>query len=192
MDSFFKVFRWITGLLLAMSTAFQCLALIGGVMFNEYNSFFASQPWLMATWIGMLVLLIVVYVMELTISNRFPWPPVMVFAAIIGAVAAFFVATTLRDLLPEHLNMAGRTQGLTTWRMIYRHMSSALVGVLLAFTSAVRWFIISRQRRIAAWDAAYRTQIGAINGIPADESTLGLDSYADEGNKPSRKKRRKK
>ena len=132
MCTVWKINHVLAGILLVISTAFQSLALLGGVLLNKNNSFVEDTPWLVPVWGGMLVLLIVAYVLLLKLGERFPWQPILFFAALVCAFAAFVVVTTLRDALPDRLNVTGSTQGLTTWKLLYRHVSSVLVGVLIA------------------------------------------------------------
>ncbi len=181
MHTAFKVNHIITGFLLTISTLFQLLALLGGVLLNEHNNFAAKMPWLVPVWGGMLVLLIAVFVLLLKLSERHPWPPIILIGALVGAVAALIVALALRDALPHHINVAGEAQGLTTWRLLYRHISSVLVGVLIAAEAGVKWGLCRRERRLAEAAAA----------DPA-ESTIGLDTFGGDDSayaKPKKLKR---
>ncbi len=181
MHTAFKVNHVVTGFLLTISTAFQLLALLGGVLLNEHNNFAAKMPWLVPVWSGMLPLLIVVFVLLLKLGDKLPWPPIILIGALIGAVAALIVALALRDALPQHISVAGETQGLTTWRLLYRHISSSLVGVLIAAEAGVKWALCRRERR----------QAEAATADPA-ESTIGLDSFGGDTSaydKPKKLKR---
>ncbi len=177
----FKIAHIVVGILLAVSTAFQLLALFGGVLLNENNNFTENTPWLVPVWGVTLALLIVAYVLLLKLGDRHPWPPILFVAALVGAVAAFVVAITLRDALPDHLNASGQAQGITTWKLLYRHLSSVLVGVLIAVESAAKWMLCRRERQKAQAVAA-----------DAVTSTIGLDSFARDdgvGKKPKKLKR---
>lgn len=163
----FKVNHLVIGILLTISTAFQLLALLGGVLFNENNSFATEMPWLVPVWGGMLVVLIAAFVLLLKLGDRHPWPPILLVSALVGAIAAIVVAFALRDALPDHLNSAGEMQGITTWRLLYRHLSSVLVGVLIAAEAGIKWGLCHHERRRAEAAAA----------DPAS-STIGLDGFA--------------
>ena len=176
-----KITHIVGGILLTVSTAFQLLALFGGVLLNQYNDFTAKMPWLVPVWCGMLALLIAAFVLMLKLGNKHPWPPIIFAAALVGAVAAFTVAITLRDALPDHIMVDGETQGLTTWRLLYRHMSSVLVGVLIAIEAGVRWILCHLARKNAAENASETVT-----------STIGLDSFAGDDSaytKPKKLKR---
>ncbi len=181
MSTAFKTNHIVTGFLLVMSTAFQLLALLGGVLLNEHNNFAAKMPWLVPVWGGMLPLLIAAFVLLLKLGDKHPWPPIILVGALIGAVAALIVALALRDALPQHISVAGETQGLTTWRLLYRHISSVLVGVLIAAEAGIKWGLCRRERRKAQ----------AAISDPAT-STIGLDSFAGDDSayaKPKKLKR---
>lgn len=177
----FKVNHIVTGVLLTISTAFQLLALLGGVLLNENNNFAAELPWLVPVWGGMLALLIAAFVLVVKLGTKHPWPPIILVGALVGAIAAAIVAFTLRDALPYHITVAGEAQGLTTWRLLYRHISSVLVGVLVAAEAGVQWILCRRERRRAEAAAA----------DPA-ASTIGLDSFGGDDSayaKPKKLKR---
>lgn len=178
-----KICHIVIGTLLVLSTAFQLLAMFGGVLFNKWNNLATTMPWLVPLWGIMLALLIAAYVLLVKKGDRYPWQPILIAAALVGAIAALVVAITLRDALPEHLDVTGNTQGLTPWRLLYRHMSSVLVGVLIAIEAGVRWILHHRAQRRAQDDAA----------DPA-ASTIGLDNFAGDDTyaKPKRLKRSQK
>lgn len=168
--------------LLAISTLFQTLALLGGVLFNEHNNFAAKMPWLVPVWAGMLVVLIAVCVLLVTLGDRHPWPTIIFVGALVSAFAALMVVFALRDALPGNLNATGGTQGMTTWKLLYRHASSVAVGVLVAIEAAVQWVRCRRERKKA--EAA---------NADATVSTIGLEGFAgDDGiayTKPKKLKR---
>lgn len=176
----FRVLNIVTGILLVLSTCFQLLALFGGVLFNNYNNLTEQKPWFVPLWCAMLILLIAVYVLTVKIGDRYRWQPYLFVGAMVGAIAAFAVAITLRDALPDKVIISGEIQGLTTWRLLYRHMSSALVGMLVAVTAVLH--------RLAS-RAELRKAGGAFDPTA---STIGLDSFGGDDStyqKPKRQKR---
>ncbi len=180
MPYFFKISHWLIGVLLAISTAFQLLALFGGVLFNSYNTITPSLAWLLPLWVFVIIGLIAAFVLLEKKGDTYPWQPILFAVGLVLAVCAFIVAIQLRYEFPDHLIISGETQGLTTWRMVYRHMSSALVGALIALIAAIRW---------GMHRSAVRAQKEALDlGV----STIGLDSYADGANAAQSPKRRKK
>ncbi len=159
----------INGFLLVISTLFQVLALVAGVLLNEQNNFVEKFPWLVPVWTGALVLLIVTYILIVKLESKYPWPSIVFVGAVVGAFGALMVALALYNALPGHLNASGATQGLTVWKLLYRHISSVLVGVLTAIVAAVRWRQCRYARKKAAEEAA-----------KSAGSTIGLDSFAGD------------
>ena len=172
----FRTLNLLTGLLLVISTAFQLLAMFKGVIFNELNTFTEDMPWLVPVWSAALVVLVIAYVLLLARGKNFPWQIVVIVCALIGAVAAFAVALALRDALPDYTNVNGELVGLTTWRMVYRHLSSSVAGLLMILTASLRL-------------AVYRTEKRkALNIFDPTESTIGLDGFGGDGSKYRSKK----
>ncbi len=180
MSNIRKLNHIITGVLLVISTAFQLLALLAGVLLNTNSDLMTKTPWLASVWGVMLVLLIAVYVLTVTLGDKYPWPPIILVGALVGTLMALMVAFALRNAFPDHLNATGATQGLTTWKLLYRHVSSALVGLLLAIEAGIQWFRFARERRKAVAEA-----------IDSAESTIGLDFFAGDETaaKPKKLKR---
>lgn len=176
----FRVLNIVTGVLLVLSTCFQLLALLGGVLLNEYNNLTTQIPWLVPLWCAMLVLLIAIYVLNVKVGDRYRWQPYLFVGGVVGAIVAFVVAITLRDSLPDQVIISGEIQGLTTWRLLYRHMSSVLVGVLVAITAVIHRLVSRAEQRKAG---------GAFDPTA---STIGLDSFGGDNStftKPKRQKR---
>ena len=175
----FRSLNFLTGLLLVISTAFQLLAMFNGVIFNELNTFTKDMPWLVPVWSAALVLLVVAYVLLLVLGKKSPWQIVVIACALVGAVAAFAVALALRDALPDYTNVNGELVGLTTWRMVYRHMSSSVAGLLMILTASLRLAVYRIEQR------------KTLNSFDPTDSTIGLDSFGGDGSayKPKRAKR---
>lgn len=181
----------VNGVLLALSTMFQLLAMFGGVLFNEFNNFYKSIPWLIPVWGIALLLLIGAYVLLLLAKGNRILPRLtsearinlVIIASLVGAVCAFVVAIALRDALPFHYTVAGEGQGLNTWRLTYRHMSSVLAGVLVAIRAALERHLIRSRRR--------REQEMAEFGH-GEVSTLDLDAPAEVTQEPSQPKKLKR
>ena len=174
----FRVVDVLVGILLALSTMFQLLAMFGGVLFNEFNDFTKSIPWLIPVWAIALLLLIGTYLLLLLAKRERVLPrlsvearyTLIIIASLIGALGAFVVALILRDALPFHYTVAGEPQGINTWRMIYRHMSSALAGVMIAIRAALERYLVRSQRRREQEQAAFEHK---------EVSTLDLDTPAE-------------
>ena len=129
---------------------------------------------------AMLLLLIVVYILTVKRGDSYVLQPFLIGGALVGAVAAFIVAIILRDALPDQVIVSGEIQGLTTWRLLYRHMSSVLVGLLTMLTVILHRMECRAERR--------KTQAA----FDPTASTIGLDSFGGDNStyqKPKKLKR---
>lgn len=188
MRTFAKTLWVIALILLVFATAFQLLALLGGVATNAEIQ--KEHPWLVTMWVGALVLLPAAAVLCRVLGEHRAWPLMPLIVAAVGILLALLVALALQDAFPAQLSSAGETRGLTPWRLIYRHYSSVAAGALLTI-SALLHLIENRRERIRRENEEYRS-IYDLSGdaLFRDESTIGLDRYADEADKPKRKQKR--
>ena len=188
MRTFSKICHWIAVALLVIATAFQLLALLGGVVSNE--SIQKENPWLVTMWVAALILLPVAAVLIHLLAERRAWPVLPLVLAALGTLLTLLVALALQEAFPAQLNSVGETQGLTPWRLAYRHYSSVAAGVLL-IVSAILHLAENRQVRIRQENDEYRS-IYDFSGevLFKDDSTLGLDSYADQAGRPKRRRKR--
>lgn len=182
------LFRWIATILLVIATAFQLIALLGGVLNNAELQ--KDNPWLVTMWVAALVLLPIAAVLDRLLAERRCWPVLPLALACLGTLLTLLVALALQDAFPAQMNSVGETQGLTPWRLIYRHYSSVAAGGLLV-VSAILNLVENRRERIRRENEEYRS-IYDFSGdvICKDDSTLGLDSYADQAGKPKKKRKR--
>ncbi len=171
----------INGVLLVLSTFFQLLALISGVLLNDKNSLTQRFPWLVPVWGSALILLVVAHLLNTKLADKHPWPTVAFVGALMGTFGALMVVLALRDTLSSSVGGYETTQGLTVWKLLYRHASSVLVGLLTAIVAAVRWYQCRFARIQAEKDA-----------LKSAGSTIGLDSFAGDNSlyeKPKKLKR---
>ncbi len=176
-------FRWIAGILLVIATFFQVIALYWTV----HNGLTATQRWLTALWLGALVLLPAALVLLCLLREKKSWPLVPLVVAVLGTLLALAVALTLQDAFL--ITSEDAEQGITLWKLLYRHYSSVAAGVLLVM-GAVFDLIENRLDRIRRENEEYRS-IYDFSGdsIFREDSTLGLDSYVDEKQMPKKRKR---
>lgn len=188
MGTLSKTCQWIASALLVIATAFQLLALLGGVLSNAVIQ--KENPWLVTMWVAALVLLPVAAVLIHLLAECRAWPVLPLILAAIGTLLALLVALALQDAFPAQMNSIGDTQGLTPWRLAYRHYSSVVAGVLL-IVAAVLHLVENRQVRIRRENDEYRS-IYDLSGdvLFKDDSTLGLDSFADQKEVPRKKRKR--
>ena len=184
-----KCFTYIAGLLLVVAIAFQVLA-IGSI--HLYNpELLETLPWLLTGWILALVCVSAAFVWLLICKERGGKPIVSMVVGLVGALLGLLVALALKDAFPAKIASDGVAQGLTTWRLLYRHVSSVAAGVLIAAASLLH-NLENRAQRIREESGAYRSTY-SLDGAPLfkDESTLGLDTYAgkEESLAPAKRKR---
>ena len=182
-------------ILLVVAILFQGLALwattIGAPDLIE------KTPWLIPCWIASLVLLPVAAVLNRLLKNKENWPLLALAVAAVGAVLALMVALALKDALPTKVSSnvsIGYEQGLDSWKLIYRHLSSVFAGVLLMIAAAINHYA-SRADRIRRENDQYVSHYD-LSGEPifddAGESTIGLDTYAEGAKKPSQPRKLKR
>lgn len=171
----------LAGILLVPATLFQLLALFGVLQNEALNE---ERGWLLPAWVLTLALPPLVAVLLATLGKRRGWPTVCAVGALAAAVAALAVLLALREAFPPQMAVDGSTQGLTAWRLCYRHGTSLLAAVLLGVAAGTQWW---ENRRV------HRAAMAALQAATAEESTLGLGDYgvvADgAAEKPHRLKR---
>lgn len=108
------------------------------------------------------------------------WIPLIL--AVVGAVVALVVALELKSALPAKVGTAYDVQGLTAWRLIWRHFSPVIAGGLTAVAAYLNC-TATRDERILAENEAYKEHYD-LSGDPlftdSGASTIGLDSYAED------------
>lgn len=190
MGTFSKFLQWIAGILLVISTAFQLLALVGGVLLSN-NTIQKDSPWLVPTWIAALAALFLGFVLLRILAYRGRWPLLPLILAAVGALLALIVAMALKNAFPAQIDAGGGTQGLTTWRLIYRHYSSVVVGVFTALAALLQIRLnqqAKRRREEEEYKPAYDLSGEALF---KDSSTIGLEKYAG-GEEPEAPRKRKR
>jgi len=178
----------IAAILLWAVAAFALLMTWLGIRFVPagygYVSIFAIEgnEWMMPTWDVALgaVAIGISLCMAFKKRENANWIPLIL--AVVGAVVALVVALELKSALPAKVGTAYDVQGLTAWRLIWRHLSPVAAGVLAAIAA---WLnrAASREERIWAENEAYKEHYD-LSGDPlfADSgaSTIGLDTYAED------------
>ena len=177
----------ITAIVLWVVAAFALLMTWIGTQFlpagYAYESVFdkAGNQWIMPAWDVSLGL--VAFGISLCIGlkkkEKINWLPLLLGVA--GAIVGLVVALELKSALPAKVGIHYTSQGLTAWRLIWRHFTPVIAGLLAAL--AAHWNrIASRDERILAENEAYKEHYD-LSGDPIfaeSESTIGLDSYAED------------
>ncbi|MBR2337895.1 MAG: hypothetical protein IKA63_00325 [Clostridia bacterium] len=112
-----RVLAWVT---LVITTAFQCLAMYG---IYTGNSEFSIFPMAVAT-----VLMAVSVILFFALRQGKTVPFLM---AVGAAVLFIVVAVMIKNEFTVHMGADGTDMGITSWRMVYRHLSPVLVPVFL-------------------------------------------------------------
>lgn len=182
----------LSGILLVISTCFQALALCSVVLIESTPAeVFTDNPWLVPMWAVALVLLPVGFFLCIGLREKKNWLILPLVVAAVGSLLALIVALALKDGLTPQINQLGNTQGLTPWKLCYRHLSSVAAGVLTVL-AAVLHMAACRAEKLRQQEGAYKS-IYNLDGSPLfkdKDSTIGLDGYADENGKPTRPMKR--
>ena len=173
----------VTGVVLyIIALFFQVLAI--WAMSHGATDVLEQTPWLIPCWIVSLVLLPIAAVLNRVLKMKENWPLLALAVAAVGSVLALMVALALKDALPIKTGNSvsiGYEQGLDSWKLIYRHLSSVFAGGLLMIAAAINHYA-SRADRIRLENEQYVDHYD-LSGEPIfddkGDSTLGLDSYAE-------------
>ena len=172
-----KIFQWISGVLLVIVAAFQALAMYS-VLTNN-SALTEKQPWLIPAWIAALVLPTAALVLFGCFSTKGRLPLLFAGMAVIGAVLALLVTLSLQNEFPVRIATSGADQGLSWWKLCYRHYSAVLAGVLVAVAALLQLpenAAAKRRRDMGGEEPHYD-----LTGAPLfrDGSTLGLEKFGN-------------
>lgn len=153
-----------------------------------------GNQWLMPCWILSVVGLAVAGGLRIALKNKEMLNLLPLLLAVAAAVVGLIVALALRTALPAHVGTQYASQGITAWRLIWRHLTPVMAGVFIALSA---WLnrLASRNERLRAENDAYKEHYD-LSGAPlfsdGDKSTIGLDTYGEEFGiqKPARKLKR--
>jgi len=154
-----------------------------------------ENRWLMPVWIAALVLLPVALVLGMLFKKKERINLLPLLLAAVGTLFSLLVALALWNALPSqvNLNSINQTQGLTVWRLIYRHLSSAAAGVLVMVACHLNGKA-SRDERIQHENDMYKEHYDLSGKVlfKDEESTIGLNQYGEDfgEKKPARRLKR--
>jgi hypothetical protein len=171
--------------LMALLLFYQVMGIIG-VSISTVPAL-VEATWLVPVWVVMMVLIALPLIL-------YPWwkkqeilPLVMMGMSLVGAILALVIALTLQAALPVVVSStsisATGEQGLDAIKLITRHYSPLVVGVVMAVIAFLR-YKQNRDSRVREEEDSYTSQF-------VDEefeyTTLG-EYLAREGRKPGGKK----
>lgn len=180
-----KVFMWIV---LVVSTFFQVLAMFGIGQNNATALEADKTDKVYALWplIAVTGLLIAGAILFICLRKR---RYIGLIVAAVAGLAAVLIAFDLMRAFPAQISASGSDTGLNTFKMVYRHMSPALVPLLM-----VPAFICDRiaakqeqARLIASGESRFD-----LSGAPLfkdGDSTLGLPREESAQSETRREKR---
>lgn len=115
----------------------------------------AGQGWVMPAWIVSIVAVLAAIILckALYKKEKEGWLPFVL--SLVGAVIGLVVALHLKGLLPEIVGLQYETQGLSTWKLMWRHLTPVAAGVLIAVASWINR-AEARRIRVAAENASYK------------------------------------
>ncbi|MBE6807361.1 MAG: hypothetical protein E7527_05065 [Ruminococcaceae bacterium] len=189
----FYIFTW--GLLI-LSTFFQFLGIASVTnLFGHAES--AVEISFLPLWILATVLLPVAAVLCGVFSKKENWPYLPMAIALVGTLLALIVVFSMSgvDAFQERFDTRGfnDTLGLTTFSLLYRHGLPVLVGVFLIILCRLN-HQSARDARVQAENDAYKEHY-QLDGKPLfkdEESTLGLNEYAEDFSVVKKTKKLKK
>ncbi len=182
----------LAGVLLVISTLFQLLSLLSVALFSDHPAtVFTENAWLVPLWAVALGLLPVGFILCIVLREKGNWLILPLALSVAGGVMALIVALALKDGLPPQINELGNTQGLTTWKLCYRHLSSVAAGGLTAVAAMLHLFGCQADRRHRE-EEGYKPiyNLGGKAVFKDANSTIGLESFADEEDPTARPMKR--
>ena len=172
-----KVCMILAVVLMVISTAFQGLALASVTIIEDTPAkVFTENDWLIPLWMVALVLVPAGAVLTAVFKEKGAWLTVPLVVTAVGTVLSLIVALTLKNGLPVSMNSIGDEVGLTTWKLLYRHLSSVFAGVLVLVSAAVHW-LACREEHIR-WENEGYKPVYDLSGAPMfkdSDSTLDLE-----------------
>ena len=192
MRSFAKFCLVLAGILLVISTVFQLLALFSVTMVSDHPAaVFADNPWLVPVWAVALGLLPVGFILTIVLREKGNWLIIPLVLSLVGALLALIAALALKDGLSPQINGLGNTQGLTAWKLWYRHLSSVVSGGLSTVAAVLHLFACRSDRRRRE-EEGYKPiyNLGGKAVFKDANSTIGLETFADESDPTARPMKR--
>ena len=180
-----KVLMWTV---LVVCTAFQVLAMIGIGQNNTAAAEAGKPEKIYALW-PLIAVMALLWGAVLLFTLLHKHPHIGIILAGVAGIAAIVIAFDLMRAFPSQISASGGDTGLSTAKMVYRHMSPILVPILM-IPAWILDRILDKQaqaRLVASGKARFD-----LSGAPifSDGSTLGLAMAADGPEESPRKEKR--
>lgn len=181
--------------LMAVALVFQSFAMYAVTHFTV-NDELANNHWLVPLWTVSLILLPVSLVLGFLFNKKERLPLIPLLMAAVGTLFSLIVALALWNALPSqvNLNSLNQIQGLTPWRLVYRHLISVAAGLLIVIACYLNGKS-TRDERIQKENDAYKEHYNLTDTAAVfkdEESTIGLNTYAEEFGPEAPKRRLKR
>lgn len=145
--------------LMALLLFYQVMGIIG-VSISTVPAL-VEATWLVPTWIVMIVLIALPLIFYWWWKNKETLPLVMMGLSLVGALLALLIALTLQAALPLQVSgtsiSATGEQGLDAIKLITRHYSPMVVGLVMAVIAFLR-FKQNRDSRVREEESSYTAQ----------------------------------
>ena len=179
-----KGFYSVIWLLIVISTFFQFLGIASVTNLFGHAAGTVEISFL-PLWIAATVLLPLAALLCGIFSKKENWPYLPMAIALVAAALALVVVFSMSgvEAFQERFDTRGMndTLGLTTFTLLYRHGLPVLLGIFVAILSKLN-HNNARDARIRAENDAYKEHY-QLDGKPLfkdEESTLGLNEYAED------------
>lgn len=170
--------------LMALLLFYQVMGIIG-VSISTVEAL-VEATWLMPVWIVMIVLIALPLILYPWWKKKEILPLVMMGMSLVGAVLALVIALTLQAALPLQVSgtsiSATGEQGLDAIKLITRHYSPMVVGLVMAVIAFLR-FKQNRDIRVSEEESSYTAQF-------ADEEFAPILDEKKGGKKLSKRRRK--
>ena len=172
-----KILVWLAWIALVPATLFQTGALLSVLMKSQ--SVLQEQTWLLPVWVAVIVLPLAAQILLACLHGKKGWPVVCAVLVLLAAVLALLVLLALREAFPPQTGANG-TQGLTAWRLCYRHGLSILAPLMTVAAALLQELENRALRRRREMEE--EGTILDLSGKPLfrDESTLGLAHFGGD------------
>lgn len=167
---------WLAWIALVPATLFQTGALLSVLMKSQ--SVLQEQTWLLPVWVAVIVLPLAAQILLACLHGKKGWPVVCAVLVLLAAVLALLVLLALREAFPPQTGANG-TQGLTAWRLCYRHGLSILAP-LMTVAAALLQELENRALRRREMEEEGTTLDLSGKPLFRDESTLGLAHFGGD------------
>lgn len=186
-----KIGKIVLYILLVLILFYQVMGL-WGVATSDVKAL-KEATWLIPVWVMMVVLILAGLILYKVWKDKEYLPLITLGVSIVGAGLALIVALTLQAALP--LQVAATTisqsgmQGLDGWKLMTRHYSPAVVGVVVAVLSFIQ-HKQAAEARVLKENDAYEEQFAGEESTLFGGDTPSVGAPKKDGKKRSKRQRK--